>query len=213
MLDADLGYLHNSQRWLRKRRAPIKRACSAPDESRDSSTISGHDPDAICEQGSRHVAFEAEVCGYEHARTLGHRGARQSMKIGPSIVVLTVLAACYIAAGSPAIGLLFKPSIIGDALALKPITYHWANRADRAIPEAELLASRFYVLILAVVSVGLPSSRSVRMQPVVVSPSSFPGPSCCSLVGPEQFVLPGKRVHAADGVAVLKLSKATRIRA
>lgn len=74
------------------------------------------------------------------------------MKVRLGIVVLVILVACYITAGSPAVGLLFKPSVIGSALALKPITYHWANRADRAIPEAELLASRFYVLILAVVS-------------------------------------------------------------
>jgi hypothetical protein len=74
------------------------------------------------------------------------------MKLRATIVALLVLAACYIAAGTPAVGLLFKPSVMGEALALKPITYHWANRLDRAIPEVELLASRFYVLILAVVS-------------------------------------------------------------
>jgi len=68
------------------------------------------------------------------------------------IVALLVLVACYIAAGLPAVCLLFKPSVIGDALALKPITYHCANRADRAVPEAELLASRFYVLVLAAIS-------------------------------------------------------------
>jgi len=76
------------------------------------------------------------------------------MKVRATIVALVLLVACYIAAGTPALGLLFKPSVLGDALALKPITYHWANRFDRAIPEAELLASRFYVLILAVVSVA-----------------------------------------------------------
>ncbi len=37
---------------------------------------------------------------------------------------------------------------------MKPITYHWANRLDRAIPEAELLASRFYVLMLAAISLA-----------------------------------------------------------
>lgn len=66
--------------------------------------------------------------------------------------MLVVLAACYIVAGTPAVGLPFKPSVVGDALALKPITYHWANRLDRAIPEADLFASRFYVLIFAVVT-------------------------------------------------------------
>ena len=74
------------------------------------------------------------------------------MKARLGIVVLVILVACYIAAGTPAVGLLFKPSVVCDGLALKPITYHWANRLDRTIPEAELLASRFYVLILAVVS-------------------------------------------------------------
>lgn len=39
----------------------------------------------------------------------------------------TALAGCYLAAGSPAISLLLHPSVIGDGLALKPITYHWAN--------------------------------------------------------------------------------------
>ncbi|MBR8186100.1 hypothetical protein [Burkholderia ambifaria] len=37
---------------------------------------------------------------------------------------------------------------------MKPITYHWANRLDRAIPEAELWASRFYVLVLAAISLA-----------------------------------------------------------
>lgn len=74
------------------------------------------------------------------------------MKVRLGIVILVVLIACYFAAGTPAVSLLFKPSVLGDALALKPITYHWANRLDRAIPEAELLASRFYVLIFAAVS-------------------------------------------------------------
>lgn len=73
------------------------------------------------------------------------------MKLRVAIVTLIVVA-CYLAAGAPTVGMLFKPAVLGDALALKPITYHWANRLDRSIPEAELLASRFYVLILAVVS-------------------------------------------------------------
>jgi len=74
------------------------------------------------------------------------------MKLRVSIVVLVILVACYLAAGTPAVGLLFKPAVLSAALALKPITYHWANRLDRTIPEAELLASRFYVLVLAVVT-------------------------------------------------------------
>ncbi|PMS15255.1 hypothetical protein C0Z18_27585 [Trinickia dabaoshanensis] len=74
------------------------------------------------------------------------------MKRWVSIVALVVLVACYIAAGTPAVGLLFKPAVLSDALALKPISYHWTNRLDRTIPEAELMASRFYVLILAAVS-------------------------------------------------------------
>lgn len=75
------------------------------------------------------------------------------MKLRLTLSVLIALVLCYIAAGSPAIGLLFNPSVIGEGLALKPITYHWVNRFDRAIPETELLASRFYVLVLAVISV------------------------------------------------------------
>lgn len=74
------------------------------------------------------------------------------MKLRVTIVALVVIVACYFAAGTPAVGVLFKPAVLADALALKPITYHWANRLDRTTPEAELLASRFYVLILAVVS-------------------------------------------------------------
>lgn len=75
------------------------------------------------------------------------------MKLKLTLAVLAALVLCYIAAGSPSIGLLLKPSVIGEGLALKPITYHWVNRFDRTTPAAELLASRFYVLTLAVVSV------------------------------------------------------------
>ncbi len=76
------------------------------------------------------------------------------MRLRITIAVLAALVLCYVAAGAPSIGLLFKPSVIGGGLALKPITYHWANRLDRAIPEAELLASRFYVLVLATISLA-----------------------------------------------------------
>ncbi|KVC15043.1 hypothetical protein [Burkholderia diffusa] len=76
------------------------------------------------------------------------------MKLRLTIAVLAALMLCYVVAGAPSIGLLFKPSVIGEGLALKPITYHWANRLDRAIPEAELLASRFYVLVLAAISLA-----------------------------------------------------------
>jgi len=78
------------------------------------------------------------------------------MKLRLAIVVpamLAVLVLCYLAAGTPAITLLFKFSVIGQGIALKPITYHWANRIDRTTPVSELLASRFYVLILAAISV------------------------------------------------------------
>ncbi|WP_114811876.1 hypothetical protein [Paraburkholderia kururiensis] len=82
-------------------------------------------------------------------------------------VALVVLALCYFGAGAPAMTLLLKPAIVGDGLALKSITYHWANRADRAIPETELLASRFYVLLFAAVTVGaalsaLKADRDIR---------------------------------------------------
>ncbi|WP_149029684.1 hypothetical protein [Paraburkholderia fungorum] len=49
--------------------------------------------------------------------------------------------------------MLLKPAVISDGLTLKAITYHWTNRFDQAMPEAELLASRFYVLVFAAVSV------------------------------------------------------------
>ncbi|WP_322082899.1 hypothetical protein [Burkholderia sp. BCC1972] len=64
-------------------------------------------------------------------------------------VTLLVLALCYLGAGMPAAHLLLKPAVISDGLTLKAITYHWTDRFDRALPEAELLASRFYVLLLA----------------------------------------------------------------
>ncbi|MBK3738157.1 hypothetical protein G3A39_02905 [Paraburkholderia aspalathi] len=64
-----------------------------------------------------------------------------------------VLALCYLGAGAPPVALLLKPAVISDGLVLKAITYHWANRFDRTLPEAELLASRFYVLAFAAVSV------------------------------------------------------------
>jgi hypothetical protein len=76
------------------------------------------------------------------------------MRLRITIAVLAALVLCYVAAGAPSIGLLFKPSVIGGGLALKPITYHWANRLDRAIPDAELLASRVYVLVLAAISLA-----------------------------------------------------------
>jgi hypothetical protein len=52
----------------------------------------------------------------------------------------------------PPIALLFKPAVFVDGFTLNAITYHWANSADRALPGAELLASRFYVLLLAAAS-------------------------------------------------------------
>jgi hypothetical protein len=74
------------------------------------------------------------------------------MKVKLVFAVLVALAACYLAVGSPPIRLLLNPSVVSDGLALKPITYHWANRFDRATPEIELMASRFYVLVLAVIT-------------------------------------------------------------
>lgn len=75
------------------------------------------------------------------------------MRMRFAVATLAVLAMCYLGAGAPALALLLKPAVISDGLTLKAITYHWANRFDRAIPEAELLASRFYVLVIAAVSV------------------------------------------------------------
>ncbi|KVL00880.1 hypothetical protein WT01_36785 [Burkholderia cepacia] len=67
------------------------------------------------------------------------------------IAALALAAAvlCYAGAGAPTLSRLLAPAVIGEGLALKPITYHWVNRVDRAIPEADLFASRFYVLVLA----------------------------------------------------------------
>jgi hypothetical protein len=67
-------------------------------------------------------------------------------------VIVVVLALCYLGAGAPAIALLLTLSVVFDGLTLKAITYHWANRFDRAVPETELLASRFYVLLFAAIS-------------------------------------------------------------
>jgi ABC-type Na+ efflux pump permease subunit len=64
-------------------------------------------------------------------------------------LALAAIALCYVGAGAPALSRLLDPAVIGEGLALKPITYHWVNHADRAIPEADLFASRFYVLVLA----------------------------------------------------------------
>jgi hypothetical protein len=75
------------------------------------------------------------------------------MKLRFAVTTLVVLALCYIGAGAPPVALLFKPAVISDGLTLKAITYHWTNPFDRAMPEAELLASRFYVLVFAAVSV------------------------------------------------------------
>jgi hypothetical protein len=74
------------------------------------------------------------------------------MRLKFAAATLVVLAVCYLGAGAPSLALLFKPAVISDGLTLKAITYHWANRFDRAMPEAELLASRFYVLVFAAVS-------------------------------------------------------------
>lgn len=76
------------------------------------------------------------------------------MRLKFAVATLVALALCYLGAGAPPIALLFKPAVIADGLALKAITYHWANRLDRAAPEAELLASRFYVLLFASISLA-----------------------------------------------------------
>jgi malonyl CoA-acyl carrier protein transacylase len=75
------------------------------------------------------------------------------MKLRIAAATLAVLALCYLGAGAPTVALLLKPAAISDGLTLKAITYHWANRFDRALPDAELLASRFYVLVFAAVTV------------------------------------------------------------
>ncbi|KAG8150907.1 hypothetical protein [Burkholderia catarinensis] len=74
------------------------------------------------------------------------------MKLKFVAVAFLVLILCYLGAGAPASHLLLKPAVITDGLTLKAITYHWTNRFDREVPAAELLASRFYVLVLAAIS-------------------------------------------------------------
>ena len=76
------------------------------------------------------------------------------MRLKFAVATLAALALCYLGAGAPAVALLLKPAVISDGLALKAITYHWANRFDRATPVDELLASRFYVLVFAAISVA-----------------------------------------------------------
>lgn len=77
------------------------------------------------------------------------------MRLKIVVVAIAVLALCYVGAGAPSLLLLLKPAVIGEALALKPLTWHWLNHVDRAIPQAELLASRFYILLLAFLCVML----------------------------------------------------------
>jgi hypothetical protein len=74
------------------------------------------------------------------------------MKLKSALVILATVALCYVGAGAPPIALLFKPAVLVDGFTLNAITYHWANSADRALPVADLLASRFYVLLLAAVT-------------------------------------------------------------
>ena len=69
-------------------------------------------------------------------------------------LALGVVVLCYAGAGAPTLSRLLDPAVIGEGLALKPITYHWVNHVDRAIPEADLFASRFYVLVLAALNAG-----------------------------------------------------------
>jgi hypothetical protein len=66
-----------------------------------------------------------------------------------AIFAIVALALCYVGAGVPPIALLLKPSVVSDGLALKFITWHWTNYADRALSKPELIASRFYVLLIA----------------------------------------------------------------
>ncbi|OMG71892.1 hypothetical protein [Burkholderia ubonensis] len=66
-----------------------------------------------------------------------------------TIAMVVVLVACYIGAGAPPLELLIKPSVVLDGLALKSGTWHYGNREDYAVPASEILASRFYTLIIA----------------------------------------------------------------
>ncbi|MFM0646657.1 hypothetical protein PQR14_20220 [Paraburkholderia bryophila] len=73
------------------------------------------------------------------------------MRLKTAIAVIVALVLCYIGAGAPPLWLLFKPSVMSEAIALKPITWHWLNHVDRGTPQTELLASRFYVFLIAIV--------------------------------------------------------------
>lgn len=68
------------------------------------------------------------------------------------IIAAIALTLGYVGAGAPSVFLLLKPSVIEEGIALKAITYHGANPADSRIPQADLAASRFYVLLIALAS-------------------------------------------------------------
>ncbi|MDS0859237.1 hypothetical protein NUV25_16135 [Burkholderia pseudomultivorans] len=112
-----------------------------------------------------------------------------------AVVALAVLALCYCAAGTPPASRLLAPSVISAGLALKPITYHWLNRFDRTLPEADLYASRFYVLLLAALNMlacgfALHAHRSAKRFAFVLA---------CALV--MLAVLVNAQIHAFYQVA------------
>lgn len=65
-------------------------------------------------------------------------------------IVALALVLCYIVAGAPPLNLLFKQSVLLDGFALKTGTWHYRNRVDQMGPIAEMLASRFYTCMLAI---------------------------------------------------------------
>lgn len=99
---------------------------------------------------------------HEYTFTLEFHGVQPVMKTRAMLCGIATLGLCYIISGLPELTDLIKPAVIWQGMALKSITYHWENYSDRLIPARELLASRFYVLIIAAVSfsAGIISVRS-----------------------------------------------------
>lgn len=77
--------------------------------------------------------------------------------------VVLALLLCYIGAGAPPLDLLLKPAVMLDGLALKAGTWHYANHEDRMAPIADMLASRFYTLMLAVLC-GMCGLAVIRVE-------------------------------------------------
>lgn len=71
---------------------------------------------------------------------------RVNVVVGGAMVLVVL---CYLGAGSPSVRRLLSIDVLSYAIALRPLTYHWANHSDRSLSESDIPASRFYVLVLA----------------------------------------------------------------